>query len=197
MTWPRRPRASGRSDGIAGDLFVFKVAGAAAERGDTLTQVERLTRKANASCTSIGVALSACEVPGSGRPTFEIGDDEIEIGMGVHGEPGIRRGRLESADAITAQMVDAILADWQASAISGGEIALLVNGLGATPYLDLYIVYRAARRRLEAAGCEVSRSYVGEYVTSLEMAGASVSVLRLDNELRSLLDAPARTARLG
>ena len=183
--------------GIAGDLFVFKVAGAAAERGDTLTQVERLTRKANASCTSIGVALSACEVPGSGRPTFEIGDDEIEIGMGVHGEPGIRRGRLESADAITAQMVDAILADWQVSTISGGEIALLINGLGATPYLDLYIVYRAARRRLEAAGCEVSRSYVGEYVTSLEMAGASVSVMRLDYELRPLLDAPARTARLG
>ena len=191
------PAERDRRRGIAGDVFVFKVAGAAAERGDDLAEVERLTRRANDACASIGVALSPCEVPGAGRPTFEIGPDEIEIGMGVHGEPGIQRGRLEPADAVAERMVDAILADWAAGGVAGGEIALLVNGLGATAYLDQYILYRAARRLLEAAGCTVSRSLVGEYVTSLEMAGASISVLRLDDELLPLLDAPARTARLG
>ena len=161
------------------------------------TRSSRLAGRANAASASIGVALSPCEVPGAGRPTFEIGPDEIEIGMGVHGEPGIQRGRLEPADAVAERMVTAILADWTASGVAGGEVALLVNGLGATAYLDLYIVYRAARRLLEAAGCKISRSFVGEYVTSLEMAGASITVLRLDDELRPLLDAPARTARLG
>ena len=176
---------------------MFKIAGASAERGDSLDEVTRLAGRANDACSSIGVALSSCEVPGSGRPTFEIGPDEIEIGMGVHGEPGIQRERLEPADAVVERMVSAILADWMAGGVASGEVALLVNGLGATAYLDLYIVYRAARRLLEAAGCIVSRSLVGEYVTSLEMAGASISVLRLDDELRPLLDAPARTARLG
>ncbi len=191
------PGERDRRRGIAGDVFVFKIAGAAAERGDSLDEVTRLAGRANDACSSIGVALSPCEVPGAGRPTFEIGPDEIEIGMGVHGEPGIERGRLEPADAVVERMVSAILADWTAGGVAGGEVALLVNGLGATAYLDLYVVYRAARRLLEAAGCTVSRSLVGEYVTSLEMAGASISVLRLDDELRPLLDAPARTARLG
>jgi dihydroxyacetone kinase len=183
--------------GIAGDLFVFKIAGAAAERGDDLDEVLRLAQRANAACRSIGVALSACEVPGAGRPTFEIGPDELEIGMGVHGEPGLRRGRLEPADAVVAQMLEAILADWRADGTTKGEAALLVNGLGATPYMDLYVLYRAARRGLEAAGWTVTRSFVGEYITSLEMAGASLTVLGLDDELRALLDAPARSARLG
>lgn len=191
------PAERDKRRGIAGDLFVFKAAGAAAERDDSLDEVASLAARANAACASIGVALSACEVPGSGRPTFEIGADEIEIGMGVHGEPGIRRGKLAPADEVAAEMTGAILADWRASAVTGGHVALLVNGLGATPYLDLYVLYRAARRLLEAAGCEISRSFVGEYVTSLEMAGASISVLRLDEELLGLLDAPARTARLG
>jgi len=191
---PPQDRAARR--GIAGDLFVFKVAGAAAERGEDLAGVAALAGRANDACRSLGVALSACEVPGSGRPTFEIGPDELEIGMGVHGEPGIRRGTLEPADAVAEQMLEAILADWRADGVEGGEAALLVNGLGATPYMDLYVLYRAARRGLEAAGWTVSRSFVGEYVTSLEMAGASFSVLRLDDELRVLLDAPARTARL-
>ena len=191
------PEERDRRRGIAGDVFVFKIAGAAAERGDDLAEVERLAGRANAASASIGVALSPCEVPGAGRPTFEIGPDEIEIGMGVHGEPGIKRERLVPADAVAERMVDAILADWTASGVGGGEVALLVNGRGATAYLDLYILYRAARRLLEAAGCEVGRSFVGEYITSLEMAGASISVLRLDDELRTLLDAPARTARLG
>jgi dihydroxyacetone kinase len=182
--------------GIAGDFFVFKIAGAAAEQGEDLDGVVRLAERANEMCASIGVALSPCEVPGAGRPTFEIGPDDIEIGMGIHGEPGLQRGRIEPADAVVERMVGAILADQQASGSGPGEIALLVNGLGATAYLDLYIVYRAARRRLEAAGWTISRSFVGEYVTSLEMAGTSITILRLDDELRALLDAPARTARI-
>lgn len=190
------PPERAKRRGIAGDVFVFKVAGAAAERGDSLAEVERLTTLANDACASIGVALSPCQVPGAGRPTFEIGPDELEIGMGVHGEPGLRRGRLEPADAVADQMVDAILADWTARQIGDGEIALLVNGLGATPYQDLYILYRAARRRFEAAGYAVVRPLVGEFVTSLEMAGASITAMRLDDELASLLDAPALTARV-
>lgn len=185
-----------RRRGIAGLFFVFKVAGAAAERGDSLEAVVRLAERTNDMSASIGVALAPCEVPGAGRPTFEIGPDEIEIGMGIHGEPGLERGRIESADAVADRMVEAILADQRARGLEPAEVALLVNGLGATAHLDLYIVYRAARRRLEAAGWTIGRSFVGEYVTSLEMAGASISILRLDDELRALLDAPARTARL-
>jgi dihydroxyacetone kinase len=181
--------------GIAGDVLVFKVAGAAAERGDSLDSVERLARAANDACSSIGVALSACEVPGAGRPTFEIGPDEIEIGMGIHGEAGIERSLLQSADAIADRMVEAIMADRIAFGRPPGEVALLVNGLGATAHMDLYILFRAARRRLGQEGCRVSRTFVGEYVTSLEMAGASITVMALDDELRPLLDAPARSAR--
>ncbi len=141
----------------------------------------------------MGVALSACEVPGSGRPTFELPDGEMEIGMGVHGEPGIKRGPLQPADEVARTLVDAIVRDIPDR--GRGEIALLVNGLGATAYLDQYILYRGARRALEASGLRVVRSYVGEFITSLEMAGASVTVALLDDELVSLLDAPARTAR--
>jgi dihydroxyacetone kinase len=184
-----------RRRGIAGDVFVFKVAGASADRGDDLAGVERMARRANDACASIGVALSACEVPGSGRPTFEIGPDEIEIGMGVHGEPGIERGVLQPADAVVERMLDAVLRDRAASGRMPGEVALLVNGLGATPYMDLYILCRAALRSLGDADFEVSRTFVGEYVTSLEMAGASLTVMDLDDELRALLDAPARSAR--
>jgi dihydroxyacetone kinase len=187
----------GHRRGIAGLSFLFKVAGAAAERGDDLEAVVALAERTNEMTASIGVALAPCEVPGAGRPTFELGPDDIEIGMGIHGEAGLQRGRIEPADAVVDRMLDAILADQAARGLPPGEIAMLVNGLGATAYLDLYIVYRAARRRLESAGWTVSRSFVGEYVTSLEMAGASISILRLDNELRDLLDAPARTARLG
>ena len=186
----------GHRRGIAGMFFLFKVAGAAAERGDDLEAVVALAERANEMTASIGVALAPCEVPGAGRPTFELGPDDIEIGMGIHGEPGLQRGRIEPADAVVDRMLEAIFADQAARGLPPGEVALLVNGLGATAYLDLYIVFRAARRRLEAAGWTVSRSFVGEFVTSLEMAGTSISILRLDDELRGLLDAPARTARL-
>lgn len=178
--------------GIAGMIMVFKCAGAAAERGMTLDEVERVALKTNAATRSMGVALSGCEVPGSGRPTFELPEGEIEIGMGVHGEPGIRRGPLQTADQVAKILVDAILAD---AGDTGSDVALFVNGLGATAHLDQYILYRGARRILESSGLRVVRSYVGEYITSLEMSGASVTVMMLDDELLSLLDAPAKTSR--
>jgi phosphoenolpyruvate---glycerone phosphotransferase subunit DhaK len=177
--------------GTAGDIYVFKCIGAMAERGASLDEVDRVARKVNAATRSMGVALSPCEVPGSGRPTFELPADMMEIGMGVHGEPGVRRGLLVSADELAASLVDALLSDMDAR--SGHEFALMVNGLGATAHLDQYILYRGARRELEAAGNTITRSHVGEFITSLEMAGASVTVLDLDDELRDLLDAPATT----
>jgi dihydroxyacetone kinase len=180
--------------GIAGDIIVFKCAGAAAERGDSLADVDRIATAANLATHSIGVALTACEVPGSGRPTFELGDDEIGFGMGVHGEPGIRREPLRPADVLAGELVGAIVED--IGGVDGREVALLVNGLGATAYLDQYILYRGARRALESAGARVVRSFVGEFITSLEMAGASVTVTLLDDELKALLDAPARTPRM-
>jgi dihydroxyacetone kinase len=188
---PRDEAAKRR--GIAGDVIVFKCAGAAAEQGLSLAEVERVAVKANAATRSMGVALSACEVPGSGRPTFELPDGEMEIGMGVHGEPGIKRGPLRPADEVASTLVEAIVADMEDR--GRGEVALLVNGLGATAYLDQYILYRGARRALESKGLRVVRSYVGEFITSLEMAGASVTVTLLDDELLSFLDAPANTVR--
>jgi dihydroxyacetone kinase-like protein len=179
--------------GIAGDIHVFKCAGALAERGASIDEVERVARKANAATKTMGVALSACEVPGSGRLTFDLPADEIEIGLGIHGEPGMRRGPIIPADEIAAILVETILADFDKP--SGHEFALMINGLGATSYLDLYILYRAARRELEQAGNTVTRSLVGEFITSQEMAGASVTVTDLDDELRDLMDAPAHTPR--
>jgi dihydroxyacetone kinase len=187
------PRAQAdRRRGIAGMVIVFKIAGAAAERGDPLEEVLRLARKANDATYSVGIALSACEVPGSGGPTFELGPGEIEIGMGVHGEPGIRRGPLETADALAETLVGMI--DDDIVDRGSGEVALLVNGLGATAHLDQYILYRGARHALEARGLRVVRSLVGEYITSLEMSGASLTVTVLDDELLALYDAPARSA---
>jgi dihydroxyacetone kinase len=188
------PKAeAGKRRGIAGDIIVFKCAGAAAERGLPLDEVARVAEKANATTRSMGVALSACEVPGAGRPTFELPDGEMEIGMGVHGEPGVRRGPLEPADAVAAALVEAILADLDHP--GPGDVALLVNGLGATAVIEQYVLYRGARRALEGAGLRVVRSYVGEFITSLEMAGASVTVTMLDAELTDLLDAEANAAR--
>ena len=141
----------------------------------------------------MGVALYPCEVPGAGRLSFELPDDEIEIGLGLHGEPGMRRGPLLTADETAAIMVEAILADLDTR--SGHEVCVLVNGLGATAQLDLYILYRAARREIERAGNVVRRSMVGEFITSLEMSGASITVTILDGERLALLDDPARAPR--
>jgi len=175
--------------GIAGDFFVFKIAAAAAEEGSDLATVEALARQANSATRSMGVALSACTVPAAGRPTFSLGEDEMEIGLGIHGEPGLRRGPLESADSVATALVEHILADMPLA--RGDEVAVLVNGLGATPYMELYILYRKVSALLAEGGVSIHRAYVGEYVTSLEMAGASVSIMNLDATLARLLDAPA------
>jgi dihydroxyacetone kinase-like protein len=178
--------------GVAGDFLVFKIAGACAAEGADLAAVEAAARKANARCRSMGVALSACTVPAAGKATFSLADDEMEIGLGIHGEPGLRRGTLATAESVAASLVEHILADL--SLERGSEVAVLVNGLGATPLMELYILYRTVAGMLAAAGLSVYRSYVGEYATSLEMAGASISVLALDADLKRWLDAPANTA---
>ena len=177
--------------GIAGDFFVFKIAGARAAEGASLDEVEAAARTANARTRTMGVGLSAPIVPAAGKATFSLDDDEMEIGLGVHGEPGMRRGKLESADAVTTTLVEQIFVDMPLG--RGAEVAVLVNGLGATPYMDLYIMYRKVAALLNEAGVRVHRPYVGEYVTSLEMAGASVTIMTLDDELKRLIDAPADT----
>jgi dihydroxyacetone kinase len=183
-----RGRESGRR-GIAGMFFGFKCAGAAAERGDSLDEVVRIAEHVGASTRTMGVGLSPTILPAAGKPTFELDDGEMEIGIGIHGEPGVHRGPLESADAVTDRLIGAIAGDMDLA--SGDRVAVLVNGLGATPLEELYILYRRAAQLLGDLGVEIHRPYVGEFATSLEMAGASISVLRLDDELTELLDAPA------
>ncbi|MGM0386321.1 MAG: dihydroxyacetone kinase subunit DhaK [Actinomycetota bacterium] len=180
--------------GVAGTVLVEKVAGAAAERGDDLEAVAAVARHAVANVRSMGVALSACTVPHAGKPSFDLGEDEIEIGIGIHGEPGRHRIPLESADHVTDRLLDAVVADLGIE--TGERVLLLVNGMGGTPASELYIVYGHARRRLEDAGVVVARSLVGNHVTSLEMQGASLTLLRLDETLLELWDAPVHTAAL-
>jgi phosphoenolpyruvate---glycerone phosphotransferase subunit DhaK len=180
-----------RRRGVAGIFFLYKLAGAKAEQLAPLAEVKRIAEKAVANTRSMGVALTSCTVPAAGRPTFTIGDDEMEIGMGIHGEPGVRRGKLEPADQIAETLLNTILADMPLE--SGAEVSVLVNGLGATPQEELYIVYRKVHQLLAARGVRIHRPYVGEYATSMEMAGCSVSLLKLDDELKALLDAPAET----
>ncbi len=185
----------GREDerrGIAGDFIIFKILGARAEEMATLAEVEAAGRKANANCRTMGVALSSCIVPAAGKATFNLDDGEMEIGLGVHGEPGMRRGPLEPADDVTTTLVEAILADMPLE--RGTDVAVLVNGLGATPYCELFIIFRRVAQMLDERGIHIHRAFVGEYVTSLEMAGASVTLLKLDDELKRLIDAPADCA---
>lgn len=180
-----------RRRGVAGLFFAYKIAGAAAAEGASLDEVVRITQAAAYNTRTMGVALSPCTVPAAGVPTFTIADDEMEIGMGIHGEAGVQRGKLESADAIGTRLTRDLIVDLPF--VSGDRVAVLVNGLGATPPEELYVLYRRVRQVLAEAGIAVYRSYVGEYATSLEMAGASVSLLKLDDELTRLLDAPARS----
>jgi dihydroxyacetone kinase-like protein len=180
--------------GVAGTVAVEKIAGAAAERGDDLDAVEAVAERVVAAVRTMGVALTACTVPHVGRPSFDLPDDEIEIGVGIHGEPGRRRAPVANADAVTELLVAPVADDLRLR--SGDSVLLLVNGMGGTPASELYVVYRQARRLLEARGVAVTRSLVGNYVTSLEMQGASVTVLRLDDELTALWDAPVHTAAL-
>jgi dihydroxyacetone kinase-like protein len=178
--------------GVAGNFFVIKACGAAAERGASLDELLALAGKINGQVRTMGVALTSCTPPAKGSPIFQIGDDEMEIGVGIHGEPGRRRDKIKSADAITDEMFDAVSSDLPFK--SGDRVALMINGLGGTPISELYVLYRAAAKRCKDAGLEVVRNYVGEYCTSLEMAGASLTLLRLDDELEDLLAAPAETA---
>jgi dihydroxyacetone kinase len=180
--------------GIAGDFFVFKVAGAAADMGLSLDQVEAAAQKANRNTLSMGVALSACSMPQTLKPNFEIGSDEMEIGMGLHGEPGMRRTKVASADAVTDEMMGLILDEMALDA--GAEVGVLVNGLGATGLMELYLINRRVAQILGSRGVEVWRTWVGEYCTSMEMAGASITLIKLDDELKQFLAHPCRTPAL-
>lgn len=180
--------------GVAGTVVVEKIMGAAAERGLGLEELESLGKRVNEATRSMGVALTSCTVPAVGKPTFELGDDEMELGVGIHGESGRQRVALECADRIAEELVLAITQDLPEAA--GREALLLVNGLGGTALIELYLMYDAAERQLAKHGLEVSRSLVGTYVSSLEMAGCSVTVTLLDGRMKELWDAPVHTAAL-
>ena len=180
--------------GVAGTVLVEKIAGAAAQRGDSLDDVTAIAERVNANVRSMGVALTPCVVPHAGEPSFHLEEDEIEIGIGIHGEPGREKIKLEPADQIVERLLGPIVDDVPFT--SGDKVLLLVNGMGGTPQIELYIVYRHAAEVLQGKGIEVVRSLVGNYTTSLEMQGMSLSVLKLDDELTELWDAPVQTAAL-
>ena len=180
--------------GVAGTLIVEKIVGAAAEKGLDLAGCAALGVRVNAQTRSMGVALTSCTVPAAGTPTFILGADEMEMGVGIHGEPGRRRVKLASADAIADEMTSAIMRDLGNP--SAAEALLLVNGFGGTPLVELYLMYNAARRLLESHGLRIARSLVGSFVTSLDMAGCSITVSLLDPETIALWDHPVRTAAL-
>jgi dihydroxyacetone kinase DhaK subunit len=180
-----------RRRGIAGIFFLYKVAGAAADAGHDLDAVVAATKKAAEHTRTMGVALSPVTLPANGKPTFELPVGEMEIGMGIHGEPGIHRTKLESADSITKALVDKLEEDLKLTA--GDEVAVLMNGLGSTPQEELYIMFRKVHELLGAKKVSVYRTYVGEFATSLEMAGASISMIRLDSELKKYIDHPVHT----
>src|SRR5699024_6981361 len=174
--------------GIAGEFFIFKAAGAAADFGYDLNDVIRVAKKANEQTRSMGVGLSPCSLPQTGEPSFEIEENEMEIGLGHHGEPGLEKGKLASADHVAERLLQDIMADTPLN--NGDEVAVLVNGLGSTPRMELYIVYRRIQQLLTESGVTVYRSYVGDYITSLEMGGCSVTVIKLDDELKKTIDHP-------
>jgi dihydroxyacetone kinase-like protein len=176
--------------GIAGTVFIHKIAGAAAEKGMDLDEVKRVAEKTIANVRSMGMSLTPCTVPAAGKPSFELAENEMEVGLGIHGEPGTHRDEIKTADEITTHLVEKILEDMD---YSQSEVALLINGLGGTPLMELYIMNRKVNSILEEKGIKVYKTLVGNFMTSLEMAGASVSVLKLDEELKELLDATADT----
>ncbi len=175
--------------GVAGNFFVMKACGAKAEAGADLDEVVRVGEKVNSVTRTMGIALSACTPPAKGAPLFDIADDEIEIGVGIHGEPGRKRAKLVSANEIVDVLLDAVVPDLPFA--SGDRVALMINGLGGTPISELYLLYGIAAQRLADQGIKIVRSYVGEYCTSLEMAGASLTLVKLDDEIEELLAAPA------
>jgi phosphoenolpyruvate---glycerone phosphotransferase subunit DhaK len=187
---PRAERTKRR--GVAGNVFIFKAAGAAADRMLPLDEVVRIARRANERTYTLGVALSPCSLPQTRRRNFKIAPGEMEVGMGIHGEPGMRRGPLRPADAVVDEIMDAILAEMQPA--PGDRVAVLVNSLGATPLMELYVLHRRVARRLAEAGLIQHVAQVGPYCTSLEMAGASITLMHLDEELQALIDHPCDCA---
>jgi dihydroxyacetone kinase-like protein len=180
--------------GVAGTMVVERITGAAAEEGMALEPLADLARKVNANARSMGVALTSCTVPAAGKPTFGIGDGEMEFGVGIHGEPGRRRDKLQPADSIAEEICASILKDFGDRA--KGNALLFINGFGGTPLMELYLMYHSARTILEKQGVTIARSLVGSYVTSLDMAGCSITVVMMDDEMLRLWDSPVHTAGL-
>jgi dihydroxyacetone kinase-like protein len=180
--------------GVGVTVLLEKIVGAAADEGKSLAEVTELAKRVNSEGRSMGLALTSCTVPAAGEPTFELGEDEMEIGIGIHGEPGRERLPLEPADQITERLATAIVDDLPFR--EGDQVLAFVNGLGGTPLIELYIVYRALKRFLDGRGITIARNLVGPYMTSLEMAGVTITLLRLDDELTRLWDAPVDTPGL-
>ena len=178
--------------GVAGNFFVIKAVGAASEAGADLDELVRIGEKVNSVTRTMGMALTSCTPPAKGSPLFDLGEDEMEIGVGIHGEPGRRREKLADANAIIDELLEAVVTDLPYE--RGDNVALMINGLGGTPISELYILYGRAHDQLASRGINVGRSYVGEYCTSLDMAGASVTLVKLDDEITGLLSAPAEVA---
>jgi dihydroxyacetone kinase-like protein len=179
--------------GIAGTVFVHKIAGAKAEAGGTLPEVKAAAEKAISRIRSMGMAMTPCTLPGVGKPGFMLADDEVEIGMGIHGEPGVNRSHILPASELASVLLEKILSDYD---YSGKEVALMVNGLGGTPLMELYILNNEVERVLSEKGIRVYRTLVGNFMTSLEMSGCSLTLMDLDDELKELLDAPCETPAL-
>lgn len=180
--------------GVGVTVLLEKIVGAAAEAGANLQEVKRIAEKVNAQGRSMGMALTSCTVPHAGKPTFELGDDEMEIGIGIHGEPGRKRMKIEDAAHVTALLATPILDDLPFK--SGDSVLAFVNGMGGTPLIELYIVYNELNKILKDKGITIGRNLVGSYITSLEMAGCSITLVKLDDELTKLWDAPVHTAAL-
>lgn len=176
--------------GVAGTILVHKIAGAAAEAGASLEEVKAVAEKVIANVRTMGMALTACTVPAAGKPGFDLPEDEMEMGIGIHGEPGTYRSHIKTADEIADEMIDKILADMPCD---GAEVAVLVNGFGGTPAMELYVVNNHVHDVLTAKGIKIYKTIVGNYMTSIEMAGCSITILKLDDELKKGLDAKANT----
>ncbi|MGV8144994.1 MAG: dihydroxyacetone kinase subunit DhaK [Alkaliphilus sp.] len=179
--------------GIAGTVFIHKIAGAAAERGQDIASVKKVAEKVIANVRTMGMSLSSCTIPAAGKPGFVLAEDEMEIGLGIHGEPGIRKDKIKSADEITNELVEKIIQDMQLN--KNDEVAVMVNGLGGTPLMELYIINKKTNAMLKEIGVNIHKTIVGNYMTALEMAGCSITVIKLDAELKELLvdvaDTPA------
>lgn len=185
------PEEAEKRRAVAGLFFGYKIVGARAEEGASLDEVVATAEKVAENTRSMGVALSPCIIPAVGKPTFTLEENEMELGMGIHGEPGLKRGPLQTADEVATIMTERVLDDLPFQ--SGDEVAVLVNGLGATPPEELYILYRKAHEIITGRGISIHKAFVGEYATSMEMAGASVTLCKLDEELKRCLDAPAKS----